>query len=164
MKWCFPLPSFFGLLLLLGGAVCCSSVLSGAASSSFSGGAVSLIGLWVVLGLTSLEIQECRGVRTPNLWGRWILGCCFFCYWNYVSCCLGLWALELSLSLTVAMVLLLEYAGFPPGASSPLEWCFFPSHFGRCCFGWCCCPILLWCGAGFSSWVVLPSPPPFFCK
>ena len=27
------------------------------------------------------------------------------------------------------------------------------SPFGRCCFGSCCCPILLWCAAAFSSWM-----------
>ena len=36
---------------------------------------------------------------------------------------------------------------------------------GRCRFGWCCCPVILWCGAAFplvwycflpSFWVVVP--------
>ena len=147
MEWCFPLPSFFGLLLLLGGAVCCSSILSGAASSSFSGGAVSLIGLWVVLGLTSLKIQGCREVRAPNLWGRWFLGCCFFSYLNYVSCCLGLWALELSSSLTVAMVL-------PSGIYRFSSWCLL--SFGVVLFSLSFWAVLLWL---VLLWLVLLSHP-----
>ena len=52
--------------------------------------------------------------------------------------------------------------------SLPLGWYCSPfSPLWQCCFGWCCIPILLWCGAAFTSWVVLlllllllPPPPP----
>ena len=42
--------------------------------------------------------------------------------------------------------------------SLPLGWYCSPfSPLWQCCFGWCCIPILLWCGAAFTSWVVLLS-------
>ena len=92
--------------LNLGGAVRCSSTLAGATRFL----------LWVVLfrglgsgsswRLTTVVSQRRREVQILRLWGRWFFGCCFFYYWYCVSCCLGRWALALSLSLTFAMVTL----------------------------------------------------------
>ena len=68
-------------------------------------------------------------------------------------------------------------AAFPlPPLPSLWWWCFPPlclrvvllsllSLCGRCCFGWCSFPALLWCGAAFLPWVVftlLPSHPGLF--
>ena len=116
---------------------------------------------WLAFGssweLTSLEGQGYQEVRTLSLWCRWFFGCCFSCYWYHVFCCLGLWPLSLSLSLTFTM------ACVPPLS---LEWCCFHplSPMERCCFGWCCCPILHWCGAVISTQVVLFSHQSFFSK
>ena len=43
----------------------------------------------------------------------------------------------------------------PPPPLPPRQKKMLSSHspFGRCCFGWCFCPILLWCAAAFSSWM-----------
>ena len=102
---------FFGwvvvlLLFLVILGLCCFS------SSCLVGAARFL--LWVVLfralafvsswELTIVEGQGRVEVRIWSLWCRWFLGCC----WYYVSCCLGLWALALSLSLTFAMVSFFE--------------------------------------------------------
>ena len=107
--WCCLL-----LLILVGGAASLSSsscvVLLASSSIGWCCFADWLFGR---LGKPSLEGQGRREVRTPSLWCRGFLGCCFCCCWYYVSCCLGLWALALSLSLTFAMVTLLGGAASP---------------------------------------------------
>ena len=51
------------------------------------GGAVPLIGLWVVIGTYCLEGQRNREVRTPSQGCRSLLGCSFFSFfWCSVSC------------------------------------------------------------------------------
>ena len=91
------------------------------------------------------------------------LGCCFLNCWYSVSCRFGLWVLAFSLSLIFAMVtsfwvVLLSLLVLLCGAVFLLLllWVGCP----LCCFGWCCCSILLWCDAVFPFRVVLPSPPP----
>ena len=132
------------------------------------GGAAFFLFLWVVLfrwlafgsswGLTIVEGWGRREVRTLSLLGRWFLVCCFFCFWCFVSCWLGLWALALSLSLTLAMVALLGGSVLLIGFWVVLG----TSQFGPCL---CRCPWLLrwrplsgWCCFSSRSFVCLLFP------
>ena len=62
------------------------------------GGAASLIGLWVVPRTNRCGRSRKSGSPNPCLWCLWFL-CFFFDSWYLVSCCLGILALALSLSL-----------------------------------------------------------------
>ena len=100
-------------------------------------GVASLIAVGSSWEQTSVEGLKKSGSPKTLDSGVVVLGC-FFCYWCFVSCCLGRFSLLLSLSVTCS--------------SLPLP------------FGWCSSfpPVLLdllLLGLVMSSWVVLFSPP-----
>ena len=127
---CFPL-SFFWKWVLLGGAAsptplswrvwCCffTTLIGGAVFLPLAmgvllpalGGAVSWIGLWVVLVAGHCGRSRTSGSpKTPSLWCCWFLDCWFFYHGIVFSVA---WALALSLSLTLAVVTFLGGAASP---------------------------------------------------
>ena len=172
---CLMFSCYFSSVLFFNYVFCYLGLLALALSLTsamvvFLGCVASLIGFWVVLGTNQFEGQGHREVPNLSLWCRWFLGCCFFYYWYHVFCCLGLWTLSLSLSLTLrwrppfwVMLFFFWFFCVPPLS---LEWCCFsPSLTNGAVLLWLVLlsyPPLVWCCFLLLSGVVFS--PSFFSK
>ena len=187
---CFPLPeplvslvvglSFLLVLvlcvLLLGSLVLALSLSLFFAMVTILGGAVSLIGFWVVLGTNQFGRSRTSEVRTLSLYvvGSSIVVSSVI---GIMLCVLLLGSLALGLGVVIVFVCrsLLGDAAFPVfGCLPPFGWHSFhpPSPLGKCCFGcllsplwWCLSLLLLLCGVfvPLSRCCVAVFPSSFCC-